>query len=370
MKLDTLRGGGADSIRAPVPALSPISLTSALRDPSREPAWDEQVLAHAEHTPFFSQAWARVLTDSYAYRPCYLTAPFTGARAAQLPLMEIDTWVTGRRGVSLPFTDECRPLTSSPEQARALIERAIALGRERRWKTLEIHGGGELYDEVKAFGTSFHGHVVDLRKSPETLLQSFEGSIRRGIRTAEREQVKVQRSQSVEALRSYYGLHCLTRKRHGLPPQPWHFFYQIYQHILANNAGFVLLAKHQDRIIAGAVYFHFGKAAVYKYGASDFAFQSLRPNNLVMWEAIQWLNRSGFETLNLGRTSLQNEGLRRFKQGWGSTDYPMWYLKYDYRLARFTPVSDAAHGWHNTVFERLPVSVLKAIGHLLYRYCG
>jgi len=31
----------------------------------------------------------------------------------------------------------------------------------------------------------------------------------------------------------YYRLHCLTRKRHGLPPQPTGFFQKIQEHIIA-----------------------------------------------------------------------------------------------------------------------------------------
>ena len=71
------------------------------------------------------------------------------------------------------------------------------------------------------------------------------------------------------------------------------------------------------RPIAASVYFHFGKAAIYKYGASDKRYQHLRPNNLVMWEAIRWCIQDGYTSLSLGRTDLDDEGLRQFKNGLG-----------------------------------------------------
>ena len=107
---------------------------------------------------------------------------------------------------------------------------------------------------------------------------------------------------------------------------------------------------------------------MYKYGASNLAFQNLRANNLVMWEAIRWLVRNGFETLNFGRTSAQNDGLRRFKLGWGTSEYPISYQKFDYGTNRFVAKRDEADGWHNAVFRRLPIWLSKLAGAFLYRH--
>jgi len=57
-----------------------------------------------------------------------------------------------------------------------------------------------------------------------------------------------------------------------------------------------------------------------KYGASEKAYHHLRPNNLIMWEAIKWCAQNGFKTFSLGRTEPENEGLLQFKQGWGTTE--------------------------------------------------
>ena len=41
--------------------------------------------------------------------------------------------------------------------------------------------------------------------------------------------------QSVEAVRIFYSLQCQTRKKHGLPPQPFKFFLNIHKHILSQK---------------------------------------------------------------------------------------------------------------------------------------
>ena len=40
-----------------------------------------------------------------------------------LPLMEVDSWLTGRRGISLPFTDECEPLYPDAESFKNLLQK-------------------------------------------------------------------------------------------------------------------------------------------------------------------------------------------------------------------------------------------------------
>lgn len=100
------------------------------------------------------------------------------------------------------------------------------------------------------------------------------------------------------------------------------------------------------------------------------AFQNLRASNLVMWSAIHRLAANGLHVLSLGRTSTRNEGLRQFKRGWGTTEYEVWYLKFDYRKNQFVRGEDEAYGWHNALFRRLPPLFSRWAGALLYRHWG
>ena len=49
-------------------------------------------------------------------------------------------------------------------------------------------------------------------------------------------------------------------------------------------------------------------------------YQNLRANNLVMWEAIKYYSAKGFELFSFGITKPDNEGLRKFKLGWGASE--------------------------------------------------
>jgi hypothetical protein len=338
-------------------------------NPADFPGWDALVTAHARGSLFHSSAWAKTLQGAYGFRPVYFRTGQPDGRSALLPLMEVDSWVTGRRGIALPFTDDCEPLYSDPAAMRRLVQAALEHGRARGWKSVEWRGGRELFGEAPA-SLAFYAHRVALEADEERMFARLESSVRRAIRKAEKSGVTVAVGQSLAAMRVFYALQCKTRKKHGLPPQPFAFFKNIFEHILAPNHGMIAIASQAGRPIAASVYFQMGTQAVYKYGASDEAFQHLRGPNVVMWEACKWHARHGVKSLHLGRTSLDNEGLRRFKLGWGAGEEKIEYVKYDLRQNRYVTETDDATGWYNRVFRVLPSGLSRVIGAVLYRHCA
>lgn len=337
--------------------------------PSDCPGWDAMALAHPRSSIFHSAAWAKTLQKTYGFEPVYYMAGEADGRSALLPLMEVDSWLTGRRGIALPFTDGCEPLYSDSGAIRKLVASALEFGKTRRWKSVEWRGGRELFGNAPA-SMAFHGHSVELEMDEERMFARLEGSVQRAIRKAEKNGVAVSVSQSLEAMKVFYNLHCLTRRKHGLPPQPFAFFQNIFEHLLSKKLGMVAVATWHERPIAASVCFQWGERAVYKYGASVEAFQHLRGVNAVMWEAMKWLARHGATTLDFGRTSLGNEGLRRFKLGWGASEQLIEYVKYDLRKNRFVTETDPAAGWHNRVFKLMPVRLSRLMGAMLYRHCA
>lgn len=336
-------------------------------NPCLEKNWDALVQTHPGFSFFHSAAWAKVLMETYGFEPFYLVATEGERLLALLPLLEASSWLAGTRGVSLPFTDECPPLTSDRVSGARLLEEVMALGRQRQWKYWEGRGGIDcLGNPLESL--AFYGHRLSLNQSEDALFGRLDSSVRRAIRKSERCGVKVEISSTRDAIQRYYHLHCRTRRKHGLPPQPFSFFERIYERVLACGQGFVSLATVGPEPVAAAVYFHLGSRVIYKFGASDERRQELRGSNLVMWQAIQWMVRRGFAELSFGRTSLDNEGLRKFKLGWGAEEHRISCVKYEFNRQEFVQDSDKATGWHNRVFGLLPPSCARLAGRLLYRH--
>jgi hypothetical protein len=331
--------------------------------------WDTRLAAqnHPARSFFHGSAWANVLTETYGYRPFYFVISEPGLLHSLLPFMEVPSKLTGKRAVALPFTDSCDPLCSDLTGFKDLFCNAIEFGKLRGWKYLEFRGGHKLFNGTPS-SLSFYEHSLNLRSNENMLFEQLKSPTRRAIRKAEKSGVRVEISTGADATENFYSLHCKTRKRHGLPPQPRSFFKNIHKHILAKDLGMVILASWKKLPVAGAVFFHTGESAVYKFGASDEAFQHLRGNNLVMWEAIRFFLRRRVKKLNLGRTSINNEGLRKFKLAWNPEEKTISYFRYSMPQEKFVSAPDQSFGWHNRVFNALPSFVSRSIGNLLYRH--
>ena len=340
--------------------------TARRLNPLENPNWDVLLTSRPDFSFFHGTAWAKVLVDTYGFRPCYFFSGPAEAPETVLPLMEVDSWLTGRRGIALPFTDECAPLGADSESFGKIFGAAVTFGKARGWKYIELRGGGESLDGPAS--VSFYRHGLGLVADEKVMFEKMDGSTRKAVRKAESEGVTVEVLHSLEAVREFYRLQCLTRKRHGLPPQPWRFFVNIHRHVVSQNLGMVAVASHAGKKIAASIYFYLGGRAIYKYGASDLAQQHLRGPNLVMWEAMKWLVRQGASRLNLGKTSLANEGLRRFKLNLGAHEEQVGYVKFDLRLERFVTEKDGVAGWHNAVFRGMPIWASRVAGSLLYRH--
>ena len=339
-------------------------------NPLAEPGWDAMVAAHPAGSFFHTTPWARVLLESYGYRPVYFTVVENGALQALLPVMEIRSVFTGRRGVSLPFSDYAEPFSPQEEQYRSLVNSAVKYGMRSGWKTLEIRGGACPWAEGVA-SREFLGHRLDLARGESEIHAGFRTNLKRNLARARKEGVKVDILHSADAMEEYFRLHCITRKGHGIPPQPRKFFRKIQEHVIGRRMGAVALATHKDRVVAGAVYFHHGKKAMYKYGASSDAGRQVRANNLVMWEAVRWYREKGFSELCFGRTEPSDEGLREYKRSYGNRELALPYYKFD--IARNRAVAKPAEngaGHLERYFRKVPIPVSRIVGSLVYRHIG
>ncbi len=346
-------------------ATSRTSVQVELLDPLRDPEWDRLALSHPDAGFFHSSAWAKVLARTYGHRPAYLRISRGAELVALVPMMEVRSHVTGRRGVSLPFTDFCGSLLFAKDGADLVMEKLADIARERNWKHFEVRGGPAPHATATPSST-FYCHELDLRHSEEALFSGFASSVRRAIRKAEKSDVKVEVTRSREAVLAFYRLHIRTRRKHGLPPQPVSFFLNIYEEVIARDLGFVVLAKAGDLPVAAAMYFRSGTKAVYKFGASDETLLEARGNNLAMWAGIKHLASTGAESLHFGRSSMDNEGLRRFKLGWGTTEGNIRYFRFAPITRTWLTDRDRTTGFHTAVFHRLPLALNRLAGAIIY----
>jgi lipid II:glycine glycyltransferase (peptidoglycan interpeptide bridge formation enzyme) len=283
--------------------------------------------------------------------------------------MEVKSLLTGTRGVALPFTDYCEPILPDKNMFPEVMDQIVYFGRKAGWDSIEIRSRDELSSAIQSY-SSYYVFTVALSSDSNQIYSSFRDSTRRNIKKAVREGVTVALRSSAESVEEFYRLNCETRREHGLPPQPYFFFKNLFNHIISQNLGLVALATYNGRNIAGAVYLHSREDTIYKYGASLKSYRHLRPNNLIMWEAIKWYSQSGHRKLSFGRTEPRNTGLRQYISGWGVEEQIIKYIKYDIKNRTFLHDSYQVPEHHSKIFRNMPLSLLKAVGYLSYRHMG
>ena len=286
--------------------------SSEFLNPLQTPQWDRYLEQFPTATFFHTSQWARVLAEAYSYTPYYLLRRDGNRAVALLPLMEVRSALTGTRAVCLPFTDECCPLLSDSRTVLDLFDSIREIATQKHWNYVELRSDLAQLNGDSQVSSEFLVHRLILEATEEQQSEKLRNSTRRNIRKSQRDGVVVEHLDSREAMQAFYTLHCHTRRRHGLPPQPKRFFEAIHQFVIEPGHGFLSIARFHGKCIAGAVYFHFASRAIYKFGASDPAYQHLRANNLVMWEAIRHLRNHGIGEVWFVRTDIDDEGLLQF----------------------------------------------------------
>src|SRR5437660_378331 len=124
-------------------------------DPTTDARWAELVERHPRATVFHTVAWLRALQRTYGYEPvAFTTSSPTGDLKNVLVFCHINSWLTGSRLVSLPFSDHCEPLCDSDEDMNFLIRYLQTSLEHEKWKYLEIrpiHGNFDQTGEGVAF---------------------------------------------------------------------------------------------------------------------------------------------------------------------------------------------------------------------------
>ena len=281
--------------------------------------------------------------------------------------MEVKSIITGKRAVSLPFTDFCPVMCPDQKTFDSYIKDIIEYGKKKAWKYLELRSGTNFLRQHPPH-SAFAIHYLNLAQNSKEIFQSFRSSTKRNIKKAQKSGLKIEVSNELEPVKTFYHLHCITRKRHGVPPQPFRFFRNIYRYVISGNKGLTVTASFKGNVVAAAIFFYLSDQAIYKFGASDLKYQNLRPNNLVMWEAIRYFAERGFKTFHFGRTEPENRGLLQFKRGWGTKEETLNYYRYDFRQKTFIQGSSKAAEFPfvQKIMQKLPIPALKILGTILY----
>jgi len=334
-------------------------------NPINDNEWDQLVTAHHDHTIFHRTAWAKVLTETYSHRPCYLKVAISGKEVALVPLMAVKSSLTGHRGCALPFSDFASPLWSETEHTALVYQAILEVAANQKWKHLELRELKVPPVTSKPFKT-YQNLKLDLTRDLAEIHRNLKPAVRQALRKANRSGIKVTVERSESSLSKFYHLHTQTRKRHGLPPQPIKFFDSIATNLIRNEMGFLVLAHQASTAIAGAMFLHSNQRGIFKFGASEPKHWPQRPNHAVMWQGICELRRLKCDELDFGRTYTTDEGLLNFKRSWGAIAANIEYYRHSLITNKWVTAKQGSESLHPLIFGNLPNACNRLLGRLIY----
>jgi hypothetical protein len=164
--------------------------------------------------------------------------------------------------------------------------------------------------------------VIDLQRPPQALWGDLSRGTRSSVQRARRSGIEVRQVEpDAETLAVFQRLYLQTMQRRQAQARwfyPDSYIPSCVRHM--GPEGSALFFASYDGAPAAAYLLLFdARSAYYHIGASDERWLHLRPNNLLMYETIQWARIRGLTRYHLGGgvSSAENDSLLRFKSSYG-----------------------------------------------------
>jgi len=343
-------------------------------DPTKDARWTELVERHPRASVFHTVGWLQALQLNYGYEPvAFTTSSPTEELKNGILFCQVDSWLTGRRLVSLPFSDHCEPLCDSGDDLNSLMSYSQGALDRQACQYVEIRPISEDFGEAAAamgFGPAgnYFLHVIDLRANLVDIFRSFDkDSVQRRIQRAERAGLVEKCGTSKDLLNAFYDLFVTTRGRHRVPPPPYAWFQNLVH--CQGKALEIRVAYNDDIPIAAILTLRFRKTGYFKYGCSDLRFNKFGATPWLLWKAIAAAKSDGALEFDMGRTQAANSGLLAFKNHWVAQPKRLVYWKFP-NVPSFLSQGSWKLGIAQRIFSSMPERLLAITGRLIYRHIG
>lgn len=195
--------------------------------------------------------------------------------------------------------------------------------------------------------------VLDLSQTEEQILQNMRKNTRYYIRRAERDGVKIFKTQDSKYLDDFWEIYADTVKRQQWSAYSKEYLKKEFSSFVEDDQIELYLAKYKEKYIAGSMIVYYKNQAIYHHSGTLSEYSKVPASYLIQWEAIREAKRRGLEWYNFfgvsplvmegGEFKAQSghpwEGLTFFKLGFGgqvqqfihAKDFPVSSL---YKLTR------------------------------------
>ncbi len=337
MRLMVRTSSSADRLRAwrNTSAKGSTKLVLERLDPA-EVEWS-QLDSLSDRNVFQTREWVEFVEATQAAEPVVArvldggrtVAFFTGLLARRFGVRILGSpfqgWATGYLGFNR------LEAISNRDAVAALVDFAFGpLGclhlefRDRPLAVSDVDGLGFTVQPKKTF-------ELELTRPEDEIWAGFKSTCRTAIRKAQKSGVIVEQASGAAFADEYYAqLHDVFARQSLPPPYSAELVRELVARVEPKNRLLLLRARNAGgESIATGIFPGHGRMAYFWGGASWRQFQSVRPNDLLMWSAIRYWREHGADVFDFG-------GAGDYKLKFGPTEVAVPL----FRKSRFAIVSD------------------------------
>jgi Acetyltransferase (GNAT) domain len=325
-----------------------------------------------DSTIFHLPEWADVVRGTYGHDIRYWTVSDGDEIAGAFPVTILRAPGLGSKYIAMPYQmDSGVPLAADTAVRDALLEACIADAKRSGAKYIEIRHRGEAdWLESAGFVRVESGLVTTTVPLTGLELTQAEHGHRQRVRKAGRLGVEVERTASIEDLRTFRRMYLETGRAMGAPQAGWRYFAAMHTH-LGSRLG-LYMAKREGGTVGGFLVLGEGRTLFARCSAhSSREALSANAGQALWWKSMTDAAEAGFEEFNCGISWVGDTGLIKWKEGWGGTSRPV----YTYILPLRSKPPEAGgyfegYGLAKAVWRRMPLALVDVIGHQVTRWIG
>lgn len=326
---------------------------------SPDPAWDAFVENHPAGRLCHTWAWSSMIQRTFGHEALLLAAYEGTTLRGILPLTLVRSRLFGTHMVSQAFSNYGGPLADDDRTLAPLLERAYDLANERRCRQIEFRGTSPLASDHHQRTDKVCMHLP-LNPDPDVVWRGFRPEIRNRVRKAQKADLTTVGG-GAGLLSEFYDVWTVRMRQLGTPCYSKKFFLGLLERF--PRAARIFVVRHAGTPVGTGLFYAFNHLAQCRWAATLTEANSLSPNMLLYWTAIEHYCRARISTFDFGR-STEGGTQYEFKRRWGAQTVQLYYEHWTapgHTLEMTTPNSPR-YRRKVEMWKRLPLTVTRILG--------
>ncbi len=332
-----------------------------LQDQNRA-AWDEYVYASDQASIFHLSGWKDVMEDTYGLHPNFLIARENGQIRGGLPLLHINSRLSGHYFTSMPGG-----ICAQDEQtAQALLEVAKELVKANHAKYLILRDSRYKWTLPELVTDEEHcTFVATLCDNSDQMWKAIDRRVRQHINKAIKDNLTVKFGP--EYLKDFYHSYSKVMREMGTPTLGLTFFQNVFQTFPDHFT--TIMVQNADLQLGGIVAANFKNTIYMVWWGMLPEFYKIRSCHILNWETLKYGCENEFCQVDLGR-SKWNSGTFTFKERWPAVPQPLYQQFYLNGISQPPAVGsdmddDPKYHLFIQIWRRLPFQITDFVGPIL-----